>query len=379
MLAQIQSFKDLNYSKLDRLQSKFDKRARLYVLAFTAGFIIIIILGIITPAQQSGSVSAFFLLWLFGFIAAGMIIESRREQANANAVSQFAEDNGLAFTPYNHTVRGRDGSVFKLGSTATAHNYVEGVYQGNRFQLFNYRYTVGSGKNAKMYDLAVFELVLPHAIPHIVIDSKVEPGNDSMGSSTLPVRFDKDQRIELEGDFSQYFNLFAPDKHGVTALELLAPDVMDAMMRHAAHCDIEIVGRRLYFYWPKEPETAGDYRKMLAVVEAVWEEIRKKLTGGRLGAPPKAAAAHVHISPAPPLLKSNKFFSDPGSLFVIMFVALIFLTTFIPLFTDGMNDRFTPLAVPAMFLTIPVYLIVRRYRRKKLAHRLKLSNHEPLK
>ncbi len=65
----------------------------------------------------------------------------------------------------------------------------------------------------------------------MIIDSLVEEGNGN--SSTLPIIFDRSQRLVLEGDFYKYFMLYAPDTYGITALTIIAPDAMEILMRHA--------------------------------------------------------------------------------------------------------------------------------------------------
>lgn len=83
-------------------------------------------------------------------------------------------------------------------------------------------------------------------LPNIVLDAT---SNDGLfGASNLPSRFDRDQRLSLEGDFDRYFSLYCPVGYERDALYLFTPDIMARFIDNAAAVDVEIVDDWLFLY-----------------------------------------------------------------------------------------------------------------------------------
>ncbi|HEX6258111.1 MAG TPA: hypothetical protein VFZ48_01370, partial [Candidatus Saccharimonadales bacterium] len=192
------------------------------------------------------------------------------DEANTQAFQQFASTNDLTFLP-EEKFTGEKGSLFAEGHSQRVRNILSGQSQGLPFKLFNFEYTIGHGKYSHSHRLSVLSVTLPHNMPQLVIDSLVEAGSGR--SSTLPITFDDSQKIHLEGDFSQFFDVYAPKNHGIDALTILAPDVMRTLLQQEAVCDIEIIEDRIYFYWPLYPERREHYEKILTVFETIMAQI----------------------------------------------------------------------------------------------------------
>ena len=228
-----------------------------------------------------GAVVSSIAIQLFGyfgiFAGLGLVIYSSIQQNKKRnaALEHFAAVNSWQYSIVYQQIN-KPGSVFSLGHSKTMHHIFSGTKRALPFNFYTYSYVVGYGKNEQIYDLQVFELTLPRTLPHMVIDSLVESGNG--GQSTLPIDFAVSQKIELEGDFSEYFSLYAPDNYGITALTVLAPDVMETLMKFAAKCDIEIIQNKLYFYWPDIPENQKAFQDEFTTVDQVLDQTLKKLT-----------------------------------------------------------------------------------------------------
>ncbi len=171
------------------------------------------------------------------------------------------------------------GSLFRQPRpNTTITPLLEGTLKGLPYVFFDYT-TPNLYDNTKLDSRDVIEVTLPHKFPHIIIDSKVE---DEFESALLTNYIDKKQIIELEGDFSRFFTLYAPDKFGIEALTILAPDVMLSLLKHAGKCDIEIVDNKMYFYWRKSTQVSSEQTKKLATAERIVEELHRKLKFGKL-------------------------------------------------------------------------------------------------
>jgi hypothetical protein len=247
-----------------------------------------------------------------------LIIYFKQRQAKIDALKEFAELNGLS---YEQSVAvARPGTLFEHGHSKKAELCVQGALSGLPFSLFNYYYTTGSGKSSNTYDALVMELVLPRQLPHMIIDSAVESFN-----STLPITFDRSQKIELEGDFHKYFDLYAPDKYGVTALTLIAPDVMEVLMQYGILCDIEVIGNRLYFYWPSVPRSGNDYERAFSSVTAVLAKTAKKLTTSNVFA--TASQAQLAVTPGAQAVRLKRT-NLLGNVLICGLVGLAFIMFF---------------------------------------------------
>jgi hypothetical protein len=86
----------------------------------------------------------------------------------------------------------------------------------------------------------VVRVKLPVVFPQVVLDSNK---NDKFLSSMMG--FSEAQRIQLEGDFNKYYDLFAPKGLQVNVLSLLAPNMMQILKDSAGLFDVEFYGNEL--------------------------------------------------------------------------------------------------------------------------------------
>lgn len=212
------------------------------------------------------------------------------------------------------------GTLFTQGESKVAKDVVSGKIGNLPFCFFRYNYVVGSGKSRTYYDAQVMEITLPRKLPHMVIDSLVEEGNNAQ--SVLPINFDNSQKLELEGDFYKYFTLYAPDKYAISALTVIAPDAMETLMRFGTACDIEIIDNKLYFYWPKVAGSGAEYKTMFETVQEILKEIGKKLCKDDIFALKNQEKVHTTTNSRGVRLKYNLF--NSRTLTAIALMAIYF-------------------------------------------------------
>ena len=154
----------------------------------------------------------------------------------------FAKANGLAFVG-KHTSK-YNGMLFDVGS-GRLHTSVLRTTSVRPVEFGNYQYTTGSGKSQQTHHWGYIAVRLENLLPHIVLDAE---GNNGFFGSNLPIHFDKDQSLSLEGDFNRYFRLYCPSGYERDALYLFTPDVMVRFIDNAAELDVEIIDDWVYFY-----------------------------------------------------------------------------------------------------------------------------------
>lgn len=104
-----------------------------------------------------------------------------------------------------------------------------------------------SGFARTLPPIGYLALTLPRHLPNMILDSK---GNDPLFGSSLVHPPEEDQRLGLEGDFDQYFDLYAPSGYETDALYIFTPDLMALMIDNTAQYDVEIRGNQLLVYAP---------------------------------------------------------------------------------------------------------------------------------
>ncbi|GAA4490229.1 hypothetical protein [Microbacterium panaciterrae] len=232
-------------------------------------------------------------------VLVGVVVWFRRARTREYRLATFASTNGMTY------LAGLDdpqlpGMIFDQGHSRKARDLVRGATP--RFVEFaNFQYTTGSGKNAQTHTWGYIAIRLDVPLPNIVLDSLA---NNSVFGSNLPERYEKHQRLALEGDFDRSFALYCPTGYERDALYLFTPDIMARFMDNAATFDVEIVDDWLLLYAQRQEVSTLDpatWARMFATVSAVidklaqwgrWRDERLRAApGGLTGTTPAGAGS----------------------------------------------------------------------------------------
>lgn len=207
-----------------------------------------------TGGGLAGALVGIVPFLIFGVVLAvgvfGVVAAQRGSAERMLRLDRFARANGMSYLPAlgPHAL---PGMIFGVGNTRLASDVVRG--DRPRFVEFaNYRYTTGSGKNKTTHRWGYVAVKLDVPLPHIVLDAT---GNNGLFGSNLPLTFDQDQRLSLEGDFDRYFSLYCPADYERDALYLFTPDIMARFIDNAAALDVEIVDDWLFLYAKRDFST----------------------------------------------------------------------------------------------------------------------------
>lgn len=246
-----------------------------------------------------GFVFGLFPLLVVGIIAAvGITLFVRGARTGGERMYRldgFARANAMQYVP-RLDAPALPGMIFSIGNTRHSADLVRG--ERPRFVEFaNYRYTTGSGKNQQTHHWGYVAVKLDTPLPHIVLDAT---GNNGLFGSNLPLTFDKDQRLSLEGDFDRYFSLYCPADYERDALYLFTPDIMARFIDNAAALDVEIVDDWLFLYAKRDFSTVdpATWAWLFSVVGALLDKFAQwaRWRDERLAA---AAAAGTPEASAP--------------------------------------------------------------------------------
>lgn len=231
-----------------------------------------------------------FLVLVLGYVWLYKTLVSRSSLIDKpeDGLNEFARINGFGMHWGRKLVPVKKGALFKVAQYGesnaalkgrkkiTVRDEISGTLR--EFPFSFYDYTFRDRMNVEV-EAKVMEITLPEKQPHLMIDSTT---SSSSQRTSLPISFDSSQKIELEGDFHNYFDIYALEKDGIAALTLIAPDAMEILLGHAIRCDIEIIENKIFFYWSELNVSLEDYYEAFSTVEEVLDTFNKYLISGRL-------------------------------------------------------------------------------------------------
>lgn len=137
--------------------------------------------------------------------------------------------------------------------------------------LFVYETEVGEGKSQQTYYFSVARVLLPVALPYIMLRAKKGVSSE--------VRQDvaDHETLQLEGDFDDYFSLQIEKGQEVSVLEILTPDVMQTLVSFSQREDIEIVANGLYFIVSGDERTPESIKTLIQSVAALHAQIVEQI------------------------------------------------------------------------------------------------------
>lgn len=192
---------------------------------------------------------------------------SKRLTARRLRLENFAQDNGLHYTP---TILDPEhqGVLFSEGSDR---KLVDVLSSGGRYEIGNYSRMVQSGKNTVERINGYIRIQLPRHVAHMILDGKANNMNIFGASfSNLDAAFNKDQILKLEGDFNDHFTLYAPKEYERDAFYVFTPDLMALLIDHVSAYDVEVVDNQLFIYSSKfELLNKATLEKIFTIISTV--------------------------------------------------------------------------------------------------------------
>lgn len=219
------------------------------VLGLVAGLAVLAVFALIVPAivaSLAGSTLAVITTVAIIAAAIGLVALTIRRAVTSRTrlwrMLAFARANGMSYwrnaaqPPYT-------GTIFSVASGSVTELFRQ--HTGHEVEYGNYQYTTGSGKSRTTHFWGYVSIPLDRRLPHMMLDAR---GNNSIFGSNLPITFDRDQVLSLEGDFDDYFTLYCPAGYETDALYVFTPDLMALLIDHAAAFDVEVIDDRVFVY-----------------------------------------------------------------------------------------------------------------------------------
>jgi hypothetical protein len=205
---------------------------------FVASLVGIVLLTVLTVVLVSPIIGFFVIcLGIAGYVMffSGDLFEN------------FAKSNNYSFMPQGFVVN-QTGLIFTIGYGPEFSDIVYGTYKDWPFGLFVYSYSIGDQEDGRRYARTVLEIDFTTALPAFVLRKHkllqiLEEEGESLQSHGYT------EKVELEGDFDSYFQVFIRPDSQIEVLTILTPDVMELVMKLDRY-EIELTeDGKLYVYF----------------------------------------------------------------------------------------------------------------------------------
>ena len=242
----------------------------IFVAVVAAMMIFFMVFTSILLGSNDFTFGPFLMLTFFvGIIIAIYAAISAARRRYLAKLYKFAQANDITLR-YDVGSPAYSGMIFDEGHSR---QIKEALAFSDGVELGNYEYVTGSGKSRTTHLYGYARVALNRSLPNMVLDAK---SNNFLNLSSLPDTFDRSQRLKLEGDFNNYFDLYVPKQYERDALYVFTPDVMQALVDRGKQYDMEVVDSELFVYFPLriKLDSQAVLTDMLAMLDTIGTELR---------------------------------------------------------------------------------------------------------
>jgi hypothetical protein len=244
----------INYEplkKMDHTTSEALKNSLKGQGIFVTIVLILLIVGITIVFKSANAL-------IVGIILYASYIGSLIRKYKSSIWSEFASTNGWLIDSST--------SIFDLvppslnyGHSQKFSSILQAQLGSAKADLFTYGCTTGSGKYEQVHNFTVARVGLTKDLSHIILFSK-------SAHSDVRETIAQDRELKLEGNFGKYFKLLIESGQEISALQILTPDVMQALISYNQSEDVEINANNLYFVSRNDKR---DYKDMPVFIQSV--------------------------------------------------------------------------------------------------------------
>jgi len=133
------------------------------------------------------------------------------------------------------------------------------IYEKEGIQLF---ISANSRKNVRVWTQVNAKL----GGIHFVVDSK--KNNYSVVSNLIYGKLPSN-KLDLEGDFNEYFNLYYDNKQQIQTLQVLAPNIMAFLIDKASNVDVEVIDNQIAIFHKSAAQDKESLQKAIDVTSGL--------------------------------------------------------------------------------------------------------------
>lgn len=249
------------YTKVNNIKVYLNKKtinfvALIILIVMVLGKIISLLFVFLSGFKSIQLLDLFAGLWYFIVlpiiylillaVEKGQLAEIKRNIKLTN----FASKNGFQYQIKNSNMM-RQGLIFNRGSNRVFKDIIDLQSNDKKFEIANYSFDIRKDDDTVTYTYGYIMIQLDRKLPHMILDSKLNNGRFfGLSMSNLPISLRDNQRLQLEGDFNEYFTLYVPNSYERDAFYIFTPDLMALFIDESYFFDAEIIDDRLFIYSP---------------------------------------------------------------------------------------------------------------------------------
>lgn len=189
---------------------------------------------------------------------------SANDQPETQAIMNFAKSNDFEFYLEKNDLINYDWqnknkapawmSYVSDGFLKLIYNFTSGDYMGYPIQIFMIRDSdnfsgvikgIGNisinNRSTLKESAGIVRIILPKLFPQVLLYSR----RNYTSLSSMRVQYKISQRLNLEGDFNDYYDLYIPEGVQIDALALLSPNMMQLLKDCSGLFSVEFYGNEL--------------------------------------------------------------------------------------------------------------------------------------
>ncbi len=140
--------------------------------------------------------------------------------------------------------RGETGAIFQVGHGKRMEDILSGKLLNLPVKMFNYFYTVGSGKSAQHFEKTIWQINFSTALPPVLLLSDFQSFGDFLSNNNLK----NVSKIELPVSVENKFSLYSEKKFEIEALQIFTPNVLEKINNDFANFSLDFADHNLYIY-----------------------------------------------------------------------------------------------------------------------------------
>ena len=166
--------------------------------------------------------------------------------------------------------------------------FVNGERHGLHFESYTHQFRVSAQTFSETVSVRVIAIDLGKAFPHLFIDSRKNGKGMKGGIWSL---YDSAQRLDLEGTFSDHFDVYIPKEYEIEGLDVFSVDLMAVMQDSLVQFDIEVIDQKLVVYFPVRKTTPlrNVVMAQFSILEALLPLLSKKIAVWQFSEIPKTS------------------------------------------------------------------------------------------
>lgn len=227
------------------------------------------VIAYITPYM-----SVFHAVMILGLLLLGLAAIFSPKYKKPRFWEEVAESYGWTYTKHV-SVKEEPALMFRQGAARTSGDMLAGELHGQPFRMFQYMFSVQSGKSATYHSYTVSEFTFSGSFPHLYLNR--------MGDFYLPhIKQGVMPRVSLPLEFEKKFELYAPAQYEIEALEIFTPDTLAYLLDHDWRYDLEMIDNKLIIFGAKNYGSVREFHIELEKVAGLAQHLANRLNRASL-------------------------------------------------------------------------------------------------